>query len=174
MLAEWDPHTLPVITEASGAIVFQDMIDGISFREVIDEATGKASKEVIDWRQSARSGNLRPSIVLQDERRQPDHAAVGQRGALLPAGRRRSCRSRTARRCRRATCWPACRSEASKTRDITGGLPRVAELFEARRPKDPAIIAEIEGRIEFGKDYKNKRRLRDPGRRRGSRAASST
>ena len=77
VLAEWDPHTLPVITEASGSIVFQDLIDGTSFREVIDEATGKASKEVIDWRQNARSGNLRPSIVLQDETRQPDHAAVG-------------------------------------------------------------------------------------------------
>jgi DNA-binding NtrC family response regulator len=66
VLAEWDPHTLPVITEASGSIVFQDLIDGTSFREVIDEATGKTSKEVIDWRQNARSGNLRPSIVLQD------------------------------------------------------------------------------------------------------------
>ena len=90
VLAEWDPHTLPVITEAAGTVVFQDMIDGTSFREVIDEATGKASKEVIDWRQSARSGNLRPSHHPPGRGRQPDHAALGQRGALLPAGRRAS------------------------------------------------------------------------------------
>src|SRR3712207_295745 len=71
VLAEWDPHTLPVITEASGTIVFHDLIDGTSFREVVDEATGKTSKEVTDWRQNARSGNLRPSIFLQDDAGNP-------------------------------------------------------------------------------------------------------
>ena len=108
VLAEWDPHTLPVITEASGTIVFQDLIDGTSFREVVDEATGKTSKEVIDWRQNARSGNLRPSILLQDEQGQPDHAAVGQRGALLPAGRRHHVgRERPEGACRRRAGPPA-------------------------------------------------------------------
>ena len=112
VLAEWDPHTLPVITEASGTIVFQDLIDGTSFREVIDEATGKTSKELIDWRQSARSGNLRPSIVLQDEQGQPDHPAVGQRGALLPAGRRDHVgRERAEGACRRRAGTSAARGE---------------------------------------------------------------
>ncbi|SNB63110.1 DNA-directed RNA polymerase subunit beta' [Arboricoccus pini] len=158
-LAEWDPHTLPVVTELSGRAVFVDLVEGLSFREVIDESTGKSSKEVIDWRQSARAGNLRPSILLQDDAGNPLMLPSGaearyylpvsailsiENGASVSAG------DIVARLPR----------EASKTRDITGGLPRVAELFEARKPKDPAIIAEIEGRIEFGKDYKNKRRLK--------------
>ena len=159
VLAEWDPHTLPVITEASGIIVFQDLIDGTSFREVVDEATGKTSKEVIDWRQNARSGNLRPSIVLQDEHGNPITLPSGSEARYyLPVGAIMSVENGL--KVHAGDVLARLPREASKTRDITGGLPRVAELFEARRPKDPAIIAEIEGRIEFGKDYKNKRRLR--------------
>ena len=158
VLAEWDPHTLPVITEASGTIVFQDLIDGTSFREVIDEATGKASKEVIDWRQNARSGNLRPSIVLQDDRGNPITLPSGSEARYyLPVGAIMSVENNLKVL---AGDILARSARGRKTRDITGGLPRVAELFEARRPKDPAIIAEIEGRIEFGKDSKGKRRLR--------------
>jgi DNA-directed RNA polymerase subunit beta' len=161
VLAEWDPHTLPVITEASGTIVFHDLIDGTSFREVVDEATGKTSKEVIDWRQSARSGNLRPSILLQDDNGNPITLPSGSEARYyLPVGAIMSVDN--GQKVHAGDVLARLPREASKTRDITGGLPRVAELFEARRPKDPAIIAEIEGRIEFGKDYKNKRRLRVP------------
>ncbi|MFO1046616.1 MAG: DNA-directed RNA polymerase subunit beta' [Geminicoccaceae bacterium] len=159
VLAEWDPHTLPVVTEASGIIVFQDLIDGTSFREVVDEATGKTSKELIDYRQSARSSTLRPSIVLQDEHGNPITLPSGSEARYyLPVGAIMSVDNST--KVHAGDVLARLPREASKTRDITGGLPRVAELFEARRPKDPAIIAEIEGRIEFGKDYKNKRRLK--------------
>ena len=159
VLAEWDPHTLPVVTETNGFVVFQDMVEGISFREVVDETTGKTSKELIDWRQSARAGNLRPSVLLQDKEGNPITLPSGNEARYylpvaailnIDAGAEVHAGDVLAR-------LP---KEASKTRDITGGLPRVAELFEARKPKDPAIIAEIEGKIEFGKDYKNKRRLR--------------
>jgi DNA-directed RNA polymerase subunit beta' len=157
-LAEWDPHTLPIVTEMAGRIAYQDMIEGTTYKEVVDEATGKASKEVITP-QTARSGTLRPSLLLQDANGQPLKFANGnearyylpvaailtvEHGAEVQAG----------------DILARIPKEASKTRDITGGLPRVAELFEARKPKDPAVIAEIHGRIEFQKDYKAKRRLR--------------
>ncbi len=159
VLAEWDPHTLPVIADAEGYVTLIDMIEGISYREVTDESTGKASKEVIDWRQSARTANLRPSILLQDKDGNPIRLPSGNEaryylsvGAILNV--------ENGDKVHPGDVLARLPKEASKTRDITGGLPRVAELFEARRPKDPAVIAEIEGTIEFGKDYKNKRRLR--------------
>ena len=159
VLAEWDPHTLPVLTETKGKIVFQDMIEGVSFREVVDETTGKTSKEIIDWRQVARAGNLRPSLLLQDEAGNPINLASGNEARYyLPVSAILSVDN--GQPVSGGDILARLPREASKTRDITGGLPRVAELFEARRPKDPAIIAETEGRIEFGKDYKNKRRLR--------------
>ena len=159
VLAEWDPHTLPVMSEATGTIVFTDMVEGTSFREVLDETTGKTSKEVIDWRQSARSGNLRPSLLLQDQNGNPITLPSGSEARYyLPVAAILSVDN--AQAVKAGDVLARLPREASKTRDITGGLPRVAELFEARRPKDPAIIADIEGRIEFGKDYKNKRRLR--------------
>ncbi|MDF1586375.1 DNA-directed RNA polymerase subunit beta' [Marinimicrococcus flavescens] len=159
VIAEWDPHTLPVITEVTGSIVYQDMQEGVSFREVVDESTGKSSKEVIDWRQTARAGNLRPSLLLQDEKGNPIMLPSGAEARYyLPVAAILNVDNGTA--VRAGDVLARLPKEASKTRDITGGLPRVAELFEARRPKDPAIIAEIEGRIEFGKDYKNKRRLK--------------
>ena len=127
-------------------------------REVLDEATGISSKVVVDWKQQARGGDLRPRITLRDEAGEvltlsnglearyflPVDAILSvENGAQVKAG---DVLARMPR-------------ETSKTRDITGGLPRVAELFEARKPKDFAIISEIEGRVEFGKDYKNKRRI---------------
>ena len=158
VLAEWDPHTLPVITEASGTIVFQDLIDGTSFREVIDEATGKASKEVIDWRQNARSGNLRPSIVLQDEHGNPITLPSGSEARYyLPVGAIMSVENGL--KVLAGDILARLPREASKTRDITGGLPRVAELFEARSPKDKGTLAEITGTISFGKETKGKVRL---------------
>ncbi len=159
VLAEWDPHTMPVVTEVSGGIVYQDMQEGISYREVIDESTGKSSKEVIDWRQVARAGNLRPSLLLQDGKGNPVMLPSGAEARYyLPVSAILSVEN--GQKVSAGDVVARLPKEASKTRDITGGLPRVAELFEARRPKDPAIIAETEGRIEFGKDYKNKRRLK--------------
>ena len=157
-LAEWDPYTLPVITERTGAVKYLDLVDGLSIREVMDEATGIAAKVVTDWRQQPRGSDLRPRIALIGPDGEIVKLANGtdamyllsvdailsvENGAEVRAG---DVLARIPR-------------EGSKTRDITGGLPRVAELFEARRPKDAALIAEVPGRVEFGKDYKSKRRI---------------
>jgi DNA-directed RNA polymerase subunit beta' len=157
-LAEWDPYTIPIITEKDGIAHYVDLIEGLSVREIIDEATGISSRVVIDWKQQPRGADLRPRITLRDEEGQVLTLANGlearyflsvdailsvENGARVKAG---DVVARIPR-------------ETSKTRDITGGLPRVAELFEARRPKDFAIISETEGRVEFGKDHKTKRRV---------------
>ena len=157
-LAEWDPYTLPILTEREGIANYVDLIEGISMREVVDEATGISSKVVTDWRQQPRGADLRPRITLRDDKGEVVKLPNGlearyymsvdailsvENGAKVRAG---DVLARIPR-------------ESSKTRDITGGLPRVAELFEARRPKDFAIISETDGRVEFGKDYKTKRRI---------------
>jgi DNA-directed RNA polymerase subunit beta' len=157
-LAEWDPYTLPIITEKEGTVAYMDLVDGVSMREVVDETTGISSRVVIDWKQQARGADLKPRIVLTDAKGNPlilpnglearyfmsvDAILSVENGGHVKAG---DVLARIPR-------------ESSKTRDITGGLPRVAELFEARKPKDHAIISEIEGRVEFGKDYKAKRRI---------------
>ena len=157
-LAEWDPYTLPILTEREGIAHYVDMIEGLSMREVLDEATGITSKVVVDWKQQPRGSDLRPRITLRDAAGEVVQLGNGlearyfmsvdailqiENGAKVNAG---DVLARIPR-------------ESSKTRDITGGLPRVAELFEARRPKDHAIISDIEGRVEFGKDYKSKRRI---------------
>jgi DNA-directed RNA polymerase subunit beta' len=157
-LAEWDPYTIPIITEKDGIAHYVDLIEGLSMRETLDEATGISSKVVVDWKQQPRGGDLRPRITLRDEDGEVLTLANGlearyfmsvdailsvESGAHVKAG---DVLARIPR-------------ESSKTRDITGGLPRVAELFEARKPKDFAIISESEGRVEFGKDYKAKRRI---------------
>jgi DNA-directed RNA polymerase subunit beta' len=157
-LAEWDPYTLPIITEREGVAHYVDLIEGVSMREIVDEATGISNKVVVDWRQQPRGADLRPRVTLRDKKGNVVTLANGlearyfmsvdailqvENGAEVKAG---DVLARIPR-------------ESSKTRDITGGLPRVAELFEARRPKDFAIISEVEGRVEFGKDYKTKRRI---------------
>jgi DNA-directed RNA polymerase subunit beta' len=157
-LAEWDPYTIPIITERDGIANYLDLVEGVSMREVVDEATGISSKVVIDWKQQSKGGDLKPRILLRTAAGKPLTLANGmearyfmsldailsvENGAEVKAG---DVLARIPR-------------ESSKTRDITGGLPRVAELFEARRPKDFAIISECDGRIEFGKDYKTKRRI---------------
>jgi DNA-directed RNA polymerase subunit beta' len=157
-LAEWDPYTLPIITERAGVVEYADLIEGITLVERTDEVTGLTSKVVVDYKQSARGADLRPRLLLKDSNGEivrlangaearyfltPDSILSVEPGAMVADG---DVLARIPR-------------EGSKTRDITGGLPRVAELFEARRPKDHAIIAEIDGRVEFGKDYKAKRRV---------------
>jgi DNA-directed RNA polymerase subunit beta' len=157
-LVEWDPYTIPIITEKDGIAHYVDLIEGLSVRETVDEATGISSKVVVDWKQQPRGSDLRPRITLRDEDGEVLTLANGlearyfmsvdailsiDNGAQVKAG---DVLARIPR-------------ESSKTRDITGGLPRVAELFEARKPKDFAIISESDGRVEFGKDYKAKRRI---------------
>ena len=157
-LAEWDPYTLPIITERAGTVEYLDLLDGVTLVERMDEVTGLTSRVVVDYKQMAKGVDLRPRLQLKDEHGEvlklpngaearyflnPDSILSVENGATINAG---DVLARIPR-------------EGSKTRDITGGLPRVAELFEARRPKDHAVIAETDGRVEFGKDYKAKRRI---------------
>ncbi len=157
-VAEWDPFTIPVITEKAGKVELVDLINNVSVKESVDETTGIVSKVVIDWRSGSASAGLKPSIILKDAKGKPvtydngkevryylsvDAILTVDNGAEVQVG---DVIARIPR-------------ESSKTKDITGGLPRVAELFEARRPKDQAIISDIDGMVEFGKDYKAKQRI---------------
>jgi DNA-directed RNA polymerase subunit beta' len=159
-IAEWDPYTRPILTEVEGVVAFEDLVDGISMSEALDESTGIAKRVVIDWRTGSTRGqqDLRPAIVIKssankilklmrggDARYQ---LAVDAIISVDPGGKVQA-----------GDVIARIPTEGAKTRDITGGLPRVAELFEARRPKEAAIIAEIGGTVRFGKDYKNKRRI---------------
>jgi DNA-directed RNA polymerase subunit beta' len=157
-LAEWDPYTAPIITEVAGKITFVDLIDGQSVREETDDATGITSRVVRDWRSTTKA-DIRPALGVIDETGAFKKIASGADARYgLPVGAVLSVGNGD-------TVVPGdiiarLPTEGAKTRDITGGLPRVAELFEARRPKDCAVIAEMDGRVEFGKDYKNKRRIK--------------
>ena len=157
-LAEWDPYTLPVISEKEGYASFVDLVDGISVTDRMDEATGISTRVVIDWKQQPKGSDLKPRVTIRDEdgeviMLENDLEAryfLSMDAVLSVAPGQKVYAGDILARIPR---------ESAKTRDITGGLPRVAELFEARKPKDFAIIAENEGRVEFGKDYKNKRRI---------------
>ena len=158
-LADWDPYTTPIITEVGGKVRTEDLVDGFSIREETDEATGIANRVVADWRASPRGSDLRPAMSVVDA----DGAYVklangGDARYLLPVGAVLSVGDGD--EVKPGDVMARLPTESAKTRDITGGLPRVAELFEARRPKDCAIIAEMSGKVEFGKDYKNKRRIK--------------
>jgi DNA-directed RNA polymerase subunit beta' len=152
-LAEWDPFSLPIITETSGVIRYQDLIDGRTLSEQADEATGMTSRVVTEDRstRAKKKEDLRPRITLLDEDSGEAARYMLAPGATLSVedGQAVEAGDIIARASR----------EAAKTRDITGGLPRVAELFEARKPKDNAIIAKTSGRIEFVRDYKAKRKI---------------
>jgi DNA-directed RNA polymerase subunit beta' len=156
--AEWDPYTRPMMTEVEGTVHFEDIVDGISVLEATDEATGITKRQVIDWRSTPRGIDLKPAIVIKDK-----NGAVAKlsRGGdarfLLSVDAILSVEPGT--KVSQGDVLARSPLESAKTKDITGGLPRVAELFEARRPKDHAIIAEIDGTIRFGRDYKNKRRV---------------
>ena len=127
-------------------------------REVIDDATGISNRVVVDWKQQPRGGDLRPRIALHDADGKPIMLANGQEARyFLSVDSILSVEN--GQEVHAGDVLARIPREGGKTRDITGGLPRVAELFEARKPKDFAIICEIAGRIEFGKDYKNKRRI---------------
>jgi DNA-directed RNA polymerase subunit beta' len=157
-IAEWDPYTRPIMTEVDGIVGFEDLVEGSSMSESIDEATGIAKRMVMDWRLNQRSASLKPAIVIKG----PDGkiskvARGGDARYMLPV--ESIIAFDPGSQVKAGDVVARISMEGAKTRDITGGLPRVAELFEARRPKDHAIIAEISGIIQFGKDYKNKQRL---------------
>ena len=158
-IAEWDPYTRPLMTEVDGAVEFEDVVEGISLNEVADEATGITNRVIIDWRSNQRGTGLKPAIVLKDKDGNVHKLARGGEARYLLSVEAVLSVDPGAH-VRAGDILARIPLESAKTRDITGGLPRVAELFEARRPKDHAIIAEISGRVEFGRDYKNKRRIR--------------
>jgi len=160
VVANWDPHTHPIVTEMAGRVLFHDMEDGITVKHQVDELTGLTNIQVIDPKDRPAAGkDMRPMVKLVDSdgndlllpgTEVPAHynlpanallsmennadVAIGDVVARIP-------------------------QESSKTRDITGGLPRVADLFEARKPKEPAILAEISGTFSFGKETKGKKRI---------------
>ena len=157
-LAEWDPYTLPILTECDGIAKFEDLNEGVSIREVLDESTGISNRVVVDWRQQPRGNDLKPRIVLCDAGGNSLRLANGMEAryflsvdAILSVENNQSVKA--------GDVLARIPRESSKTRDITGGLPRVAELFEARKPKDFAIISQIDGRVEFGKDSRARRRI---------------
>jgi DNA-directed RNA polymerase subunit beta' len=159
-IAEWDPYTRPILTEVEGTVAFEDLVEGQSMTETLDESTGIAKRVVIDWRSGSARGqqDLRPALVIKDKD-----------GKILKLSRGGEARYMLAvdaiisvdpgAHVKAGDVIARIPTESAKTRDITGGLPRVAELFEARRPKESAVIAEISGTVRFGRDYKNKRRI---------------
>jgi len=157
LLAEWDPYTLPIIAERNGFVKYLDLKQGISFRESIDDTTGISSKIVIDWSQNQKSKNFKPAINIVDNL--SDDKLEESNSSNYPMSIDSILSVEDGQEVYAGQVIARIPKESSKTKDITGGLPRVAELFEARKPKDPAIMCEIDGKISFGKDYKNKRRV---------------
>jgi DNA-directed RNA polymerase subunit beta' len=160
VIVTWDPHTHPVVTEVNGFARLVDFIEGVTVREQSDEVTGLSSMVVIDPKQRGGSGkDLRPMVKLVDEKGDdifiPSTEIVAQ--YFLPAGAIIGIQD--GGQVQVGDVLARIPQESSKTRDITGGLPRVADLFEARKTKDPAILAEATGTISFGKETKGKRRV---------------
>jgi DNA-directed RNA polymerase subunit beta' len=150
-LAEWDPYNIPIVAEANGVIKYNDLTENVSLREKIEESTGVSTKIIIDWKQYSKQ-DLKPRLsvvgpkaddVLKEYPLSINTIVSVLNGDEIKAG----------------DIIARIPKESSKTRDITGGLPRVAELFEARKPKNASLMSDIDGRVEFGKDYKTKRRI---------------
>ncbi|MBI1402036.1 MAG: DNA-directed RNA polymerase subunit beta', partial [Porphyrobacter sp.] len=154
-LAEWDPFTLPIITEQSGVVKYQDLAEGVTLEEQVDDATGIAQRVVTENRATGRKKkeDLRPRLTLLGEGGGETEAA---RYMLAPGT---TLSVEDGQTVEAGDILARASREAAKTRDITGGLPRVAELFEARMPKDVSIIAKVSGRIEFVREYKAKRKI---------------
>ncbi len=157
-LAQWDPFTRPVLTEVNGIVDFEDLIEGASMREQTDEVKGTTNRVITDWRATPRGAELKPALVVKDAKGKPIKV---QRGGdaryLLSVDAILSVEPGS--EVKAGDVLARIPMASAKQSDITGGLPRVAELFEARRPKDHAIIAEVSGTVEFGKDFKNKQRI---------------
>jgi DNA-directed RNA polymerase subunit beta' len=157
-IAQWDPYTRPVLSEVDGTVAFEDLLEGASVRELTDEVKGTTNRVIMDWRSTPRGSELKPAIVIKDDKGKPiklqrggDARYLLSVDAVLSVDRDTKVKA--------GDVLARVPTASAKSGDITGGLPRVAELFEARRPKDHAIIAEVSGTVEFGKDYKNKQRI---------------
>ena len=157
-LAEWDPFTLPIITEQSGVVKYQDLVEGTTLEERTDDATGIAQRVVTENRATGRKKkeDLRPRMTLLGEGQTEEGETEAQRYMLAPGT---TLSVQDGQTVQAGDILARASREAAKTRDITGGLPRVAELFEARLPKDMSVIAKISGKIEFVREYKAKRKI---------------
>jgi len=155
MIAEWDPYTIPIVTEASGVVKFGDIIEGITMEEKVDERTGLSTKVVVD----TKDVDKRPRVTIKDTTGQTAKVTGGSGEAryLLPVGAHLNVIE--GQPVAAGDVIAKMPRETTKTKDITGGLPRVAELFEARKPKEFAVISEIDGIVSFGKDTKGKRKV---------------
>jgi len=158
LVASWDPYTIPIISEKNGIVEYEDVTDGFSSRETVDPLTGISHRSIIDWKLNPKSKDLKPQIKLIDEKGKiikttknkearyflPIEAVLSvSKGTKISAG----------------TVIARIPRETSKSKDITGGLPRVADLFEARKPKDHGILNAVDGVVKWGKDYKAKRAI---------------
>jgi DNA-directed RNA polymerase subunit beta' len=155
-LARWDPYNLPVIADRDGQVAFVDLVEGLSLREITDETSGMSNQVVIDWRQQPRGAGLRPRLAVFDADVDPES---GEPGAVYELSVDAVLSAENGQQVAPGDIIARIPRASITNSDITGGLPRVAELFEARKPKDHQIIAERDGFVEFGKDYKNKRRV---------------
>ncbi|RZQ56071.1 DNA-directed RNA polymerase subunit beta' [Pseudidiomarina tainanensis] len=160
IVANWDPHTHPIITEVAGRLKFVDLIDGVTMTRQTDELTGLSSIVVLETGQRTSAGkDMRPMVKLVDAKGKDVNIAGTDMPAqyFLPGNAIINLEDNA--EVKVGDTVARIPQEGSKTRDITGGLPRVADLFEARRPKEPAILAEVSGTVSFGKETKGKRRL---------------
>ncbi len=154
LIAEWDPYTIPILTEVSGIVKFGDVIEGITMEERVDERTGLSSKVIIDFKDLDK----RPRISIKDEEGKTTRISPTMEARyLLPVGAHINIQE--GQKVYAGDVLAKIPRETTKTKDITGGLPRVAELFEARKPKEFAVIGEIDGVVSFGKDTKGKRKV---------------
>jgi DNA-directed RNA polymerase subunit beta' len=155
LIAEWDPYTIPMLTEVSGTVKFGDIIEGVTMEEKVDERTGLSTKVIID----CKDLDKRPRVSIKDREgktlRLPGSEAYAR--YLLPVGAH--IHVTEGQQVAAGDVISKIPRETTKTKDITGGLPRVAELFEARKPKEFAVISEIDGTVSFGKDTKGKRKV---------------
>ena len=157
-VADWDPYTVPIIVETAGSVSFLDLKEGITTDEQYDEATGISSRVIKNWKENTRASDMKPSIVLMDSKGKIVTLPNGSQAVYaLPVGAILTVDDEAA--VQAGDIIARMPKESLKSKDITGGLPRVAELFEARKPKDSAILNELPGMVSFGKDLKGKRRI---------------
>ncbi|MFH1117549.1 MAG: DNA-directed RNA polymerase subunit beta' [Pseudomonadota bacterium] len=155
LLAEWDPYTIPIITEVSGRVKFGDVIEGLTMNEQVDEVTGLSRKVIVEYRD--KDVEHRPRVSIKDANGRTIKIGDSEARYLLPMGS--NIMAKEGEEIHAGDVIAKIPRETTKTKDITGGLPRVAELFEARKPKEFAIISEIDGSVTFGKDTKGKRKV---------------
>ncbi len=155
LLAEWDPYTIPIITEVSGRVKFGDVIEGLTMSEQVDEVTGLSRKVIVEYKD--KDTEIRPRVSIKDEHGRTIKIGDSEARYLLPVGA--NIMIKEGEEVHSGDVIAKIPRETTKTKDITGGLPRVAELFEARKPKEFAIISEIDGIVSFGKDTKGKRKV---------------